>query len=127
MRIEKVELNGNQVGEVYDSLVYVSHRKESKHMFRGGKKTTNDAKKLGVASWGIDMALFPILKDMGVVIVAINDLESKIVYYTTLKLFEDKGRVLQLGHGLQKFLTLGHFRVANSIIALVGAVREVVV
>lgn len=121
MKIEAVNYNGKQVGNILADLVYVSHRKFSKHLFRGGKPTVKAAIKAGTAMWGISHDLLKLLKDAKVKVVAIE--AEGTVYWASLERFVRTSSFLEMDNqGLQKFMKLNEWNVYLSINELVEAV-----
>lgn len=65
LKIERVFYEGKNVGEIINDIIYFSRRKQSKHLFRGGRKTVKQAIKDKTACWGVSNGILEQLqKDM---------------------------------------------------------------
>lgn len=125
MKTEAIEYEGKKVGDIIDGIIYVSHRSEKKHLFRGGLSSIPEAKRKKKAMWGIDYDLMNLLKMKGVQIVVIFDFDHEIGYWASLKRIYKDGSFLDMGHGLQKFLPLHEWRTTDDFTELVNAVHKV--
>lgn len=112
MVTEDIIHNGKKVG-VRIGNVYMSHRKQSKHLYRGGLPTVQAAKKSGTAAWGIDHELVKLLKMSGIKVVAIHDAETKKAYWMSIVRLERDGSYLDFGHGLQKFMPVNSWKMSD--------------
>lgn len=124
MNIESLKYDGKEVGYIADGFVYVSPRKQSRHLFRGGAASVEEAKRTGRASWGIDINILELLNLKGIKVVAISDSEAKKLYWAALPSWEN-GNVLNMKFGIQRFLKLKDLRLASSIDKLVDATKSV--
>lgn len=122
---EEVVLDGKKVGVIVNSILYVSYRKQSKHLYRGGEKSLLAAKRSGKAAWGMSNSLLKLLEARGVMLLAINESELGKTYYASLERFNKEGSFLEFGgHGLQKFMNLNSWSEANlgSLVEAAGKV-----
>jgi hypothetical protein len=110
-----VKLYGRKVGELIDGILYVSRRRQSKHLYRGGASSISVAKKRKTAAWGIDNNILSLLKGRNVKLVVINDTETKKTYYAAIEKFDnhDLADFLDFGYGVQRFLNLEHWQQAE--------------
>ena len=86
----------------------ICKRNEEKHMFRGGHKSVEEAKRDGTASWGLDCKVCDGLISRGVQWLEI--VGKSCTYRCTLEDMCMKGYVLNIKpHRAQYFLNLEHF------------------
>lgn len=126
MDIENIMFEGMKVGYILNGAIYVSPRKQSKHLYRGGEKNVTDAKKKGKASWGISNALLAVLKARGIELIVIHDSETKNGYFVGVERLEKEGYFLEFGLDLQKFLPLDSWQKAeySKLLNHLGKVRK---
>jgi hypothetical protein len=111
MNVEEVKLYGRKVGELIDGILYISRRKQSKHLYRGGAPSVSAAKKGKTAAWGIDDNILSLLKFRNVKLIAISDTETKKTYYASIGKFDSPDiKYLNFGYGIQRFLNLEHWK-----------------
>lgn len=100
----KVTINTPQgprtVGSVNDG-VFTKTAKASKHFFRNKK------------AWGIQASVIPMLKEIGVDKVVINETENNCIYSTTVKAFLQHGELNDFGYGPQILLPLGFWKLTS--------------
>jgi hypothetical protein len=90
--------------------VFISHRNEEKHMFRGGRKPLVQALSEGTAAWGIDAKRCVDMVADGFKRVKI--ISDKAVYECPIEYFLDPVRSFKRHfqpHGTQYFVNLCHF------------------
>lgn len=125
MKSEDIIHNGRKVG-VKIGNTYLSYRKQSKHLYRGGAPTVAEAKKRGSASWGIDAELVKLLNVRDVRIFAIHESETKKTYYMSSMRFAMNARYLEFDHGLQQFVELSKWMVADNLGEFIETCEKVV-
>lgn len=122
MNIENITLEGRKVGYIVDGIVYVSPRKQSKHLYRGGCRDVQAAKKAGKACWGVSKVLLDILVSRGIQLICIDDAETKKAYYASVDRIIRLGSFLNFDNDLQKFISLSEWKV-DSIGNILNAVE----
>jgi len=124
LKIERVFYEGKNVGEIVNNAIYLSRRKQSKHLFRGGKKSVAQAIKDNTACWGISNGIIEQLKLKNIDIVCVKDEETQIVYWTSLEKIAN-GKVLQIQKDMQKFLELSKWNIVKNFDELLNAVLRI--
>jgi hypothetical protein len=124
MKTERVEHRGKQVGVMVDGILYLSQRRQSKHLFRGGAASIGEAKRMKRAAWGIDNDLLGLLHACGVKVVAVSDEETGKLYWAALTTLQQHGSYLDMGHGLQRFLPLHEWHLAGNLAQLLDATHN---
>lgn len=94
--------------------VFISHRKEATHMFRGGRKSLTQAINDGTAAWGIDAKRCVDMMANGFKRVKI--VSDKAIYECPLEYFTDQDKSFKrhfVPHGTQYFVNLHHFTITE--------------
>lgn len=94
--------------------VFITHRNEEKHMFRGGRKPLTQAINEGTAAWGIDAKRCVDMIAEGFKRVKI--ISDKAIYECPITYFTDEDKSFKRHfqpHGTQYFVTLQHFNITE--------------
>lgn len=103
-------LNGKKVGKLLNDFAYVTDRRQSKHLFRGGKKDVRSAKAAGTASWGISSDIIEDLERRGVRVLVVVERESEVNYWVPLSEFRSGAQFRTFVGDTQLFLGLAKWR-----------------
>lgn len=131
MNTESVVLDGKRVGDIYDDAVYVSFRRVDKsgkregHLFRGGEKSASYAIAKKTAAWGINDSLLRHLKSRGIEVIAIWTTDRNTIQWLSRERVEKSTYVLDMGHGLQRFIHYHEWNVIDDIGTLVEHTKEI--
>jgi hypothetical protein len=115
MNREPLQHNGKEMGDLYDSVVFVYPVYASSHLFKGNKKLTIEkALEHPKSHWSIDNDFFNYLMGRGCRLFIVKDYDHpKKVWYVEMEDFDKNGWRCDFGTGNQVRLNLPSWHLTN--------------